>query len=43
MDFWLALGVFLAGCGLGALLTAVVYLTHLEAVKTLLINRHITH
>jgi hypothetical protein len=33
MDFWFVLGVFLAGCGIGALLTAVVYLTQLETVK----------
>ena len=34
MDFWLVLGVLLAGCGVGALLTAVVYLTQLRKVKT---------
>lgn len=34
MDFWLVLGVLLAGCGIGALLTAVVYFTQLETIKT---------
>jgi hypothetical protein len=34
MDYWLFLGLLLAGCGVGALLTAVVYLTQLRKVKT---------
>jgi hypothetical protein len=34
MGFWLVVGVLLAGCGVGALLTAVVYLTQLRKVKT---------
>jgi hypothetical protein len=34
MGFWFVLGVLLAGCGIGALLTAVVYSTQLETVKT---------
>lgn len=33
MDYWLFLGLLLAGCGVGALLTAVVYLTQLRKVK----------
>jgi hypothetical protein len=33
MDYWLFLGLVLAGCGVGALLTAVVYLTQLRKVK----------
>ena len=34
MDHWLVLGVLLAGCGVGARLTAAVYLTQLRKVKT---------
>lgn len=34
MDYWLALGLLLAGCGVGALLTAAVYLAQLKKVKT---------
>jgi len=34
MNYWLFLGLLLAGCGIGALLTAVVYLTQLKKVKT---------
>jgi hypothetical protein len=34
MGYWLFLGLSLAGCGVGALLTAVVYLTQLKKVKT---------
>jgi hypothetical protein len=34
MGYWLFLGLSLAGCGVGALLTAVVYLTQLNKVKT---------
>src|ERR1700722_20411999 len=34
VDHWLVLGVLLAGCGVGALLTAAVYLTQLRKVKT---------
>jgi hypothetical protein len=34
MDYWLFLGLLLAGCGVGALLTAAVYLTQLRKVKT---------
>jgi len=34
MDYWFALGIFLAGCGIGALLTAAVYLTQLKKIKT---------
>jgi hypothetical protein len=33
MDYWLVLGLLLAGCGVGALLTAAVYLTQLKKVK----------
>jgi hypothetical protein len=33
MDYWLVLGLLLAGCGVGALLTAVVYLTQLKKLK----------
>jgi hypothetical protein len=34
MDYWLVLGLLLVGCGVGALLTAAVYLTLLRKVKT---------
>jgi hypothetical protein len=34
MHLWLVLGILLAGCGVGALLTAAVYLTQLRKVKT---------
>ena len=34
MNYWLLLGLLLAGCGVGALLTAVVYLSQLKKVKT---------
>jgi hypothetical protein len=34
MNYWLGLGVLLAGCGVGALLTAAVYLGQLKKVKT---------
>jgi hypothetical protein len=34
MDYWFALGIFLAGCGIGALLTAAVYLSQLKKIKT---------
>jgi hypothetical protein len=34
MHYWLVLGILLAGCGIGALLTAVIYLTQLRKVKT---------
>jgi hypothetical protein len=34
MDYWLFLGLLLGGCGVGALLTAAVYLTQLKKVKT---------
>jgi hypothetical protein len=34
MDYWLFLGLLLGGCGVGALLTAVVYLTELKKVKS---------
>jgi hypothetical protein len=33
MDYWFFLGLLLAGCGVGALLTAIVYLTELKKVK----------
>jgi hypothetical protein len=33
MDYWIVLGLLLAGCGVGALLTAIVYLTQLKRVK----------
>ena len=33
MGYWLVLGLLLAGCGVGALLTAAVYLTQLRRVK----------
>ena len=33
MGYWFFLGLLLAGCGLGALLTAVVYLSQLRKVK----------
>lgn len=33
MGYWLFLGLLLAGCGIGALLTAIVYLTQLKRVK----------
>jgi hypothetical protein len=34
MDYWLALGILLAGCGVGALLTAAVHLTQFRKIKT---------
>ncbi|HSY64241.1 MAG TPA: hypothetical protein VK829_06555 [Terriglobales bacterium] len=34
MDFWLVVGIFLLGCGLGSLVTAAFYLTQLRKVKT---------
>jgi hypothetical protein len=34
MNYWLFLGLLLAGCGVGALLTAAVYLTQLKKVKS---------
>ncbi len=34
MHFSLVFGVFLLGCGLGSLVTAVLYLTQLKKVKT---------
>jgi hypothetical protein len=34
MHYWLFLGILLGGCGVGALLTAVVYLTQLRKVKS---------
>jgi len=42
MDYWLALGLLLAGCGVGALLTAAVYLSQLKKVKTDLQTGHST-
>jgi hypothetical protein len=36
MHYWLALGILLAGCGIGALLTAAIYLTQLRKVKAAL-------
>ena len=33
MDFWLVVGIFLLGCGLGSLVTAAFYLTQLRKVK----------
>ncbi|HXR14796.1 MAG TPA: hypothetical protein VN777_01195 [Terriglobales bacterium] len=40
MDYWLVLGLLLAGCGVGALLTAAVYLTQLKKVKNDLQTGH---
>jgi hypothetical protein len=34
MSYWLALGILLAGCGIGALLTAAVHFNQLRKVKT---------
>jgi len=34
MDYWLVLGLLLAGCGVGALLTAAVFLSQLKKVKS---------
>ena len=34
MGYWLFVGLLLAGCGVGALLTAAIYLTQLKRVKT---------
>jgi len=34
MGHWLVLGLLLAGCGAGALLTGVVYLVQLKKIKT---------
>jgi len=34
MDYWLILGLLLAGCGVGALLTAAIFLSQLKKVKT---------
>jgi hypothetical protein len=34
MNYWLVLGLLLAGCGVAALLTAAVYLAQLKKVKT---------
>jgi hypothetical protein len=34
MDFWLVVGIFLLGCGVGSLVTAAFYLTQLRKVKT---------
>jgi hypothetical protein len=34
MHYWLALGILLAGCGIGALLTAATYLPQLRKMKT---------
>jgi len=34
MGYWLVFGLLLAGCGVGALLTAAVYLTQLKRVKS---------
>jgi hypothetical protein len=34
MGYWLVLGLLLAGCGIGALLTAAVFLSQLRKVKT---------
>jgi hypothetical protein len=34
MGYWLVLGILLAGCGVGALLTAAVYLSQLRKIKT---------
>jgi hypothetical protein len=34
MNYWLVLGILLAGCGVGAVLTAAVHLTQLRKVKT---------
>jgi hypothetical protein len=36
MHYWLAVGILLAGCGIGALLTAAIYLTQLRKVKAAL-------
>jgi len=33
MDYWVVSGILLAGCGIGALLTAAVYLTQLRKIK----------
>jgi hypothetical protein len=34
MDFWLVVGIFLLGCGLGSLVTAAFYLTQLRKLKS---------
>jgi hypothetical protein len=34
MGHWLVLGLLLAGCGAGALLTGIVYLVQLRKIKT---------
>ena len=36
MDFWLVVGIFLLGCGLGSLVTAALYLRQLRKVKNYL-------
>mgnify|MGYP001362516799 CR=1 FL=1 len=36
MHFWLVLGVFLLGCGLGSLATAAFYLAQLRKIKNYL-------
>jgi hypothetical protein len=40
MDFWLVVGIFLLGCGLGSLVTAALYLAQLRKVRSYLHTAH---